>query len=72
MPLTLTAPGEKATVCKLGGGAEIRNRLESLGFVPGAEVAVLTTAAGNIVVNIKGSRIAVSPEAACKILVRKI
>ncbi|MDR1776497.1 MAG: ferrous iron transport protein A [Desulfovibrio sp.] len=69
MPLTLTSTGEKVLVGKIGGRDSVQGMLERLGFVVGAEVYVIAQTAGNIVVNIRESRVAVSREAACRILV---
>jgi ferrous iron transport protein A len=69
MPLTFAAPGEAATVKKVGGKAETRQFLENLGFVVGSNVTVVSQIAGNLIVNVKGSRIAISRSMADKIVV---
>jgi ferrous iron transport protein A len=69
MPLTFAAPGEAAMVKKVGGKSETRQFLENLGFVEGSLVTVITEIAGNLIVNVKGSRIAISRSMADKIVV---
>ena len=69
MPLVLTSPGEENIIKKIGGNKEIRAHLENLGFVPGGIVTVISEIGGNIIVNVKESRIAVSREMASKIMV---
>ncbi len=69
MPLTLSPIGEDAIIRKVGGKPEIRQHLENLGFVPGGTVRVITTLGGNLIVNVKETRVAISQEMASKILI---
>lgn len=69
MPLTLANPGEPCVIKKVGGNAETKKFLESLGFVPGGIVTVMNEMDGNVIVNVKESRVAVSKEMAAKIVV---
>jgi ferrous iron transport protein A len=69
MPLTLARPGEGRTVRKLGGPEDLKNRLLALGFTVGSEVRVVSQLAGNLIVLVKDSRLAISREMANKILV---
>ncbi len=69
MPLTLANPGEPCVIKKVGGNAETKKFLESLGFVPGGIVTVMNEMGGNVIVNVKESRVAVSKEMAAKIVV---
>ena len=69
MPLTLANIGEENTVKKIGGSPEIKKHLENLGFVVGGNVTVITTLAGNVIVNVKEARVAISQEMANKIMV---
>ncbi len=69
MPLTVLGAGEKAVVRRVGGNQETRNHLADLGFVNNAEVSVIQAQAGNLIVNIKDSRLALTKEMASKILV---
>lgn len=61
--------GEKNSIKKVGGKTEIRQHLENLGFVVGTPVMVITELGGNVIVNIKESRVAISREMASKIMV---
>ncbi|MCD8089433.1 MAG: ferrous iron transport protein A [Clostridiales bacterium] len=54
---------------RIGGKEETRRHLENLGFVPGGTVTVISTMGGNLIVNVKEARIAVSKEMASKIMV---
>ena len=69
MPLTLAAVGEENTIKRVGGKPEVRKHLENLGFVAGASVTVVSSICGNVIVNIKDSRVAISQEMASKIMV---
>lgn len=69
MPLTLAEIGEENMIKKIGGKQEVRAHLENLGFIVGGEVTVVNAIGGNVIVNVKDSRIAVSKEMAQKIMV---
>ena len=69
MPLTMANPGECYTIRKVGGKEETRLFLEKLGFVVGSPVTVISVIAGNLIVNIKDSRVAIGKEMANKIMV---
>ncbi len=69
MPLTFAKEGEPASIKKVGGKEETRQFLENLGFVTGAAVTVISTAGGNLIVNIKDSRIAIGKDMASRIMV---
>ncbi|MBQ4473662.1 MAG: ferrous iron transport protein A [Lachnospiraceae bacterium] len=69
LPLTLAQAGEENIVRKVGGSPEVRQHLENLGFVPGGTVIVVSEIGGNVIVNVKESRIAISREMAQKIMV---
>lgn len=69
MPLTLAALGEEYIIKRIGGNAEVRTHLQNLGFVPGSAVTVVSSMGGNLIVNVKGARIAVSKEMAQKIMI---
>ena len=69
MPLTLAAAGESNIIKKIGGNPDTRKFLENLGFVAGGEVRVISEISGNVIVNVKESRVAVSKEMASKIMV---
>ena len=69
MPLTMAKIGEEKSIKKVGGREETRQFLAKLGFIPGSHVTVITETGGNVIVNIKDSRVAVSREMAVKIMV---
>ena len=69
MPLALAPVGEEQTVKRFGGSPAIRQHLENLGFVVGGGVTVVTSLGGNVIVNVKETRVAVSEEMARKIMV---
>ena len=69
MPLTLMSPGEDAIIQRIGGKPEVRQHLENLGFVVGGNVSVINTIGGNLIVNVKEARVAISRERAQNIMV---
>ena len=69
MPLTLASIGEENRIKKEGGNPDIRAHLENLGFVAGGAVTVISAIGGNLIVNVKESRVAISREMANKIMV---
>ena len=69
MPLTLMSPGEDAIIQRIGGKPEVRQHLENLGFVVGGNFSVINTIGGNLIVNVKEARVAISREMAQKIMV---
>ncbi len=69
MPLALAQIGEENIIRKVGGKPEVKKHLENLGFVVGGNVTVITTLGGNIIVNVKESRVAISKEMAQKIMI---
>lgn len=69
MPLILADVGEDNIIKKIGGNPEVKKHLENLGFVVGGEATLITSMAGNVIVNVKETRVAVSREMAQKIMV---
>lgn len=69
MPLTMAASGEINTVKKINGKDETKRFLENLGFVKGGQVQVISEIGGNLIVNIKDTRIALSKSMANRILI---
>jgi len=69
MPLTLADIGEENTIKKVGGSPQIKKHLENLGFVAGGSVIIISTLGGNVIVNVKQTRVAISEEMARKIMV---
>ncbi len=69
MPLNLADVGEENTIKKIGGSPEVKKHLENLGFVVGGTVTIVNTLGGNVIVNVKESRVAIDQEMAKKIMV---
>ena len=69
MPLTFCPEGEENIIKRIGGKEDVKRHLENLGFFPGGTITVVTQTGGNLIVNIKESRVAVSKEMAAKIMV---
>ncbi len=69
MPLVFANVGEENTIKKIGGSPEVKKHLEDLGFVVGGNVTIITTLGGNVIVNVKEARVAISREMAQKIMV---
>ncbi|HIW59758.1 MAG TPA: ferrous iron transport protein A [Candidatus Anaerobutyricum avicola] len=69
MPLTMADVGKPVKIKRVGGKEETRRFLENLGFVTGGTVTLLSEAGGNVIVNVKDSRIAIGKEMARKIMV---
>ena len=69
MPLTFANVGEKAVVKEIRGKDETRRFLENLGFVAGTVVTVVSEIGGNLIVNVKDTRVAIGKDMANKIMV---
>lgn len=69
MPLSMVKQGEPNTIRRVGGKEETRRFIENLGFVAGAEVMVISEVGGNMIVNVKDSRVAIGKDMANKIMV---
>ncbi len=71
MPLTLAQVGQINAVKRIGGKEEVRRFLNSLGFIEGSEVMLISQNQGNVIVKVKESRVAISKEMARKIMIYK-
>jgi ferrous iron transport protein A len=69
MPLSMAVPGAETTVRKISGRDEARRFLASLGFVEGGSVTVISELGGNLIVNVKNTRVALSKSMANRIFV---
>lgn len=69
MPLTMAQVGERVTIRKITGRDEVRRHLAELGFVVDSEIQVVSEIAGNLIVQVKDSRIALDRTMANRILV---
>ena len=69
MPLSLADIEQDDIIRRIGGSPEVKKHLENLGFVVGGNVKVVNRLGGNIIVNVKEARIAISQEMAMKIMI---
>ena len=69
MPLTMANAGEPNIIKKVCGKEETRKFLENLGFVTGGTVTVVSETGGNMIVNVKDSRVAIGKDMANKIMI---
>lgn len=68
-PLIFLQNGEQATIRRIGGAAEMKRFLANLGFVEQAQISVISKLNGNMIVNIKDSRVAINEDMAKRIMV---
>ena len=68
-PLNLADIGEINTIQRIGGTPEVKKHLENLGFVVGGTVTIVNRLGGNVIVNVKEARVAISEEMSRKIMV---
>ena len=69
MPLTMAPVGQASKIQRVGGNDETKRFLSNLGFVVGSEVTVISVIGGNVIVNIKDSRVAINQDMARHIMV---
>ena len=69
MPLNLADIGETNTIRRIGGTSEVKKHLENLGFVVGGTVTIVNRLGGNVIVNVKEARVAISEEMSRKIMI---
>lgn len=69
LPLTYASIDEENLIKKVGGNPEMKKHLEDLGFVVGATIRVVSVSGGNLIVNIKESKIALDEKLASKIMI---
>ena len=69
MPLTMAKVGEPNTIKRIGGREETKKFLENLGFVTGGVVTVVLEISGNMILNVKDSRVALGKDMANKIMI---
>lgn len=69
MPLSFAKVGESNIIKKISGNDEVRRHLENLGFVVGSDVSIVNSLAGNIIVKVKDSRIAINEDMARRIMI---
>ena len=69
MPLSMVSAGEENVIKRVGGKEDTRRFLENLGFVAGGTVTVISEFDGNMIVNIKDSRVAIGKDMANRIII---
>ncbi|MCR4831605.1 MAG: ferrous iron transport protein A [Pseudobutyrivibrio sp.] len=69
MPLVVAPTGVEQMIKRIGGSEEVKRHLQELGFVPGGYITVVNEIGGNLIVNVKESRVAVDKSLAQKIFV---
>ena len=69
MPLAMAKVGEPNTIKRIGGREETKKFLENLGFVTGSVVTVVSEISGNMILNVKDSRVALGKDMANKIMI---
>lgn len=69
MPLSMVGAGEENIIRKVGGNEDTKRFLENLGFVVGGTVSVVSEINGNLIVNVKDSRVAIGKDMANRIMV---
>ena len=69
MPLTMAKPGETVTIRKITGKDEVRQHLAELGLVVDGSVTVVSEIAGNLILQVKESRIALDRTLANRVMI---
>ena len=69
MPLAYAKIDEENIIKKIGGSPEVKKHLENLGFVVGGSITVVNAIGENLIVNVKGARVAINDEMARKIMI---
>ncbi len=69
MPLTMAEMGQEMSIKKINGRDKTKKFLESLGFVVGEKVSVISNLGGNVILNVKDTRIALDEDMARRIMI---
>ena len=69
MPLTMARAGDTVTIRKITGRDEVRQHLAEMGFVVDSDVTVISEVAGNLILQVKDSRIALDKSMANRIMI---
>lgn len=69
LPLSLAETGTENTIRKIGGSPEVKKHLEDLGFTVGESVKLISSLNGSVIVNVRGSRVAIGEDMAKRIMV---
>lgn len=68
LPLSMVCAGERVKVKSISGKDDIKRFLSNIGFVEDTEVTVVSEMNGNVIVNVKGTRVAISKSMANRVL----
>ncbi len=69
LPISMSEPGKPVVIQRIGGTAEVRRHLETLGFTVGETVSLVNVLGGSVIIKVKESRVAIGEELARKIMV---
>ena len=69
LPISMSEPGKPVVIQRIGGTAEVRRHLETLGFTVGETVSLVNVLGGSAIIKVKESRVAIGEELARKIMV---
>ena len=69
MPLTMAKPGDTVVIRKITGKDEVRQHLAELGFVVDSPVTVVSEISGNLILQVKDSRIALDKTMANRVMI---
>ena len=69
LPLSYATPGETNVIRKVSSNPEVKKHLEDMGFVVGAPIIVVSAINGNLIVNVKNTKVALDKELAAKIMI---
>lgn len=69
IPLVFAQAGEEQIIKKIGGSDEVKRHLENLGFTVGGTVTIINSLAGNVIVRVKESRVAINEDMARRIMI---
>ncbi len=69
LPLSMAKAGETVTIRKITGRDEVRQHLAELGFVVDSEITVVSEIGGNLILQVKDSRVALNRSMAGRIMI---
>lgn len=69
IPLTMAKPGEQVTIRKITGKDDVRQHLAELGFVVDSQVTVVASLGGDLILQVKDSRVALDKTMANRIMI---
>ena len=69
LPISMSDPNKAVVIQRIGGTAEVRRHLETLGFTVGETVSLVSVLGGSVIIKVKESRVAIGEELARKIMV---